>query len=676
MPARVRLFSPTHRHSWQSRPWMALAMASSLLLTTLPGIATAVEQREANNGNVNLFDVPEVPASLSAQLKRYQNTRGAGVYDWSADSESLYIGTRFAAVNQIHRVDQSGGARNQLTWFDEPVSAVQRRPQHDELSFTMDSGGSEFSQIFLLDLNSGQHRLLSDGKSRNGALAWSDDGQWLAFQSTRRNGRTNDVWVMNPAQPDQARMLVPADDGYWWGPVAFSPDLKQLLVAQYVSANDSRIWLVDIASGEKRLLTGGGEPATTNIPFAFSGDGKAIYFATDSAGEFTQLATLALDEPMPQARFITQDIPWSVEDFALDHRGQRAAFTTNEDGVSKLYQYFPKLGRYRPVDHLPQGIISGLHFSPDDQKLAFTINNARTPSDAYVLKLGGEHVAANEISRWTFSEVGGLNAEQFATPDLIHYPSFDQADGKARQIPAFIYRPKAQGPYPVVISIHGGPEGQYKPGFSSTYQHWIAELGVAVIAPNVRGSSGYGKSYLQLDNGFKREDSVRDIGALLDWIATQPDLDASRVAVYGGSYGGYMVLASAVHYSDKLKAAVDVVGISNFVTFLENTQDYRRDLRRVEYGDERNPEMRAHLEKISPLSRVGEIKIPMLVAQGHNDPRVPYTEAEQVVAALRQQGNAVWYMDALNEGHGFRKKENRDLFSEITVMFLQEYLLK
>ena len=227
----------------------------------------------------------------------------------------------------------------------------------------------------------------------------------------------------------------------------------------------------------------------------------------------------------------------------------------------------------------------------------------------------------------------------------------------------------------MVVSIHGGPEGQSRPGFSSTYQMWMEKLGVAVVIPNVRGSAGYGKTYLSLDNGFKREDSVRDIGALLDWMETQPDLDSDRVAVFGGSYGGYMVLASSFHYSDRLKAAVDIVGISNFVTFLENTQDYRRDLRRVEYGDERDPEMRAYLENIAPMNHVDKIRHPMLIVQGENDPRVPVTESEQVVAALREQGQVVWYMNALNEGHGYRKKENRDIYQQATVLFLREHLL-
>jgi dipeptidyl aminopeptidase/acylaminoacyl peptidase len=314
-------------------------------------------------------------------------------------------------------------------------------------------------------------------------------------------------------------------------------------------------------------------------------------------------------------------------------------------------------------------------FSPDGTRLGLTLNTPQTPSDSFVLELGEGPLEHGELVRWTYSEVGGLDTSRFVEPELVHFPTFDSQEGGPEAIPAWVYKPAGPGPFPVVVSIHGGPESQARPSFSSSYQLMLAKLGVAVVVPNVRGSSGYGKKYLNLDNGFLREDSVKDIGALLDWIATQDDLDQYRVAVMGGSYGGYMVLASAVHYSDRLKAAVDIVGISNFVTFLENTQSYRRDLRRAEYGDERDPEMRAHLEKISPLNSVDRIAIPLFVVQGENDPRVPVTEAVQIVEALRGAGNPVWYMNALNEGHGYSKKENRDIYQQATILFLQEYLV-
>jgi dipeptidyl aminopeptidase/acylaminoacyl peptidase len=350
---------------------------------------------------------------------------------------------------------------------------------------------------------------------------------------------------------------------------------------------------------------------------------------------------------------------------------KRAAFTVNEGGIYAVYLLDTKTHRYKQVDGLPVGFVGGLSFSPDGSALAMTLNTPKTPSDTFVLTLGKTPTSYRQLTRWTFSEVGGLDTEKFVEPSLIKYNSFDDLE-----VPAFYYKPKGEGPFPVVISIHGGPEGQARPTFSSTYQMWLEKLGAAVLVPNVRGSNGYGKSYLKMDNGYLRENSVKDIGALLDWIADQPELDSERVAVFGGSYGGYMVLASAVHYSDRLSAAVDIVGISSFVTFLENTRDYRRDLRRVEYGDERDPEMRAFLNKISPLNNIEKIKVPMFVVQGQNDPRVPVTEAEQIVRALKQRDQTVWYMNALNEGHGYRKKENRDIYGEATVLFLKKYLVQ
>ncbi len=653
---------------------LSMLLATVLFLLLSPIASAQVEERTANSGNVVLQGVPEIPEEIGEQLRRYQSVRSADLLDWSADGESIFISTRFAEVNQIHRVDRPGGARHQLTWFEEPVGSAARRPGHDSIAFLMDSGGNEFSQIFLFEPADGSTRMISDGESRNGALEWSADGRYLAFQSTRRNGRSNDVWVMDIEAGSEPRLVLESPDGTWWGPSEFSPDGDTLLIQQYVSVNDSRIHLLDLDSGELTRIAGSESEPSRNLAGGFNADGDGIYLLTDRGSEFARLASQTI-EPGAEPQIMGSHIDWSVSTAEKSPDGSSAAVVTNEGGVSKLYRLDLERGELSPIDGLPVGLINSLSFSPDGEQLGLVINSPQSPSDVYALDW-----STGELTRWTQSEVGGLDAEQFAVPELIDYPTFDEVDGEARRIPAFVYRPQntdhnREGPHPVVIQIHGGPESQSRPGFSSTYPMWMDRLGVAVIRPNVRGSAGYGKSFLQLDNGFLREDSVRDIGALLDWIETQPDLDSDRVAVFGGSYGGYMVLASAVHYSDRLKAAVNVVGISNFVTFLENTQDYRRDLRRVEYGDERDPEMRAHLEAISPLNNVEQIKVPMFVIQGNNDPRVPVSEADQIVAALREQGSPVWYMNALNEGHGFRRKENRDLYAEAVVLFFETYLI-
>jgi dipeptidyl aminopeptidase/acylaminoacyl peptidase len=266
-----------------------------------------------------------------------------------------------------------------------------------------------------------------------------------------------------------------------------------------------------------------------------------------------------------------------------------------------------------------------------------------------------------------------LNTATFPEPELVRWKSFD-----GRMISGFLYRPPARfsGKRPVAVSIHGGPEGQARPQFLARHNYWLNELGVALLYPNIRGSAGYGKTFLKLDNGRLREDAYKDVGALLDWIKTRPDLDADRVMVGGASYGGHVALAAGTLYNDRVRCLLDIVGISNLVTFLQNTESYRRDLRRAEYGDERDPEMRAFLEGIAPVHNADKLKRPLFIVQGKNDPRVPLSEAEQMVATIRTNGTPVWYLLAKDEGHGFSKKKNVDYPFYASVLFMQKYLLQ
>jgi dipeptidyl aminopeptidase/acylaminoacyl peptidase len=627
-----------------------------------------VSERTANSGNVVLSGIPEVPPEISARLQRYQNTRFAGFAAWTPDARGLYITTRFAAVPQLHRVDMPGGMRRQLTFADEPIRNVEPRPGHPELLYSVDTGGGEFFQLFLFDPATGRDRRLTDGRSRNMAATWSADGRRIAFSSTRRDGRSNDVWVMSVDDTASARPVLETPDGSMWVATDWHPDGERLLVANYVSATESRIHVLDLRTGEHTRVAGGGDQPGVYLPAAFAPDGDGIFLITDAAGDHSQLGYLRLTDG--EIEILTADIPWSIDGFMMSADRRRAGFVANEGGISRLYLMDPATRRYRRVDSVPVGILGGGAFSEDGRRLAFTLNSATTPSDVYSIELGDDPLESGELIRWTHSEVGGLDPASFVSPALIEYPSFDD-----RRIPAFVYRPAGAGPHPVVISIHGGPEGQSRPGFSSVFQSWAAEFGIAVIDPNVRGSSGYGRTYLDLDNGMRREDAVRDIGALLDWIAAQPGLDQDRVMVYGGSYGGYMVLASLMHYSDRLRGGVDIVGISDFISFLENTEAYRRDLRRAEYGDERDPEMRAFFERISPLRNAHRITTPLFVIHGQNDPRVPISEAEQIVSQVRALDRPVWFMKALNEGHGFARRENQDLMRDLVVLFFQQYLL-
>ena len=600
--------------------------------------------------------VPAVPADVFADLRRYQNTRAARLLGWM--DGGMLIATRFGNTTQLHHVAKPLGMRAQVTFFDEPVSAAGVNPgARDGFVYLKDSGGSEFYQLFFFDAEDGRSSRLSDGKSRYIGVSWSPSGRQVGYSTTEGNGVDWDLHIQDLAGE---RRVVQQGEGVGWRIDDWSDDETRLLISRYISVNESRLYEFDLATGARRRLLGGVRAAFGTVRY---GAGDDLYFTSDMDSEFRRLHRLDLVTGVVSV--LTADTPWDVATFAVSRDKARLAYVVNENGLSRLYAFEIGDRRFTALPEIPAGIVSGLRFDPHADRLGFTVSSATTPSDVFSVDFG-----SRQLTRWTMSEIGGLSRDQLAQPSLIAYESFD-----GRSIPAFVYKPSEGGPHPVIVNIHGGPEGQARPGFSPSTQFYLNELGAAVIFPNVRGSAGYGKSYLKLDNGRAREDSVRDIGALLDWIAEQPDLDADRVAVMGGSYGGYMVLASLVHYGDRLRAGVERVGISNFVTFLENTQPYRQDLRRAEYGDERDPDMRAFLESISPLNRVAEIDTPLLISQGLNDPRVPASESEQIVAALKARGVPVWYVLAENEGHGFSRKANRDYLTAVTAEFLKTRLL-
>ena len=653
----------------------SIATALLVIASALPAHAQApvVERQEV--GNRISENIPAIPAELVERLNRYQNTRGASVSGWTKDG-CLLVGTRFGETNQVHRVCQPLGMREQLTFYSEPIGAVAPMPaagSHDGFVFSKDKGGDEFSQLYWFDGGSREIRLLTDGKrTQNTGPLFSPDGKWLAYRSTARNGTDTDIWLRDMTT-GQARPVVTA--GGSWSARDFSPDGKTLLVMKGVSAAESYPGKVDLATGALTMLpVEGGKAAFGD--FAYGPDGKSAYYVSDEPvnGKPQEFQTLRHhDAATGKVTMLSGAIPWDVSGFSLSEDRRYLAYATNEDGISRLRVLSLPSHREIALPALPVGVFGSGVFSPDGHRLALSINSATSPSDVYVIDLRDARLA-----RWTQSEVGGLDASKFVAPTLIRYPTFDRVNGKPRTIPAFYYRPAnvpAGRKLPVVINIHGGPEAQSLPTFNPTAQFMANELGVAMLVPNVRGSSGYGKTYLSLDNAEKREDSVKDIGALLDWIAKQPELDSSRVGVVGGSYGGYMVLASLVHYSDRIRAGIDVVGISHFGTFLKNTESYRRDLRRVEYGDERDPKMAAIFERISPLNNADRIRAKLFVAQGKNDPRVPWTEAEQIVKAVRANGQPVWYLLFNDEGHGFRKKSNNDYFGAASVLFWQQHLL-
>jgi dipeptidyl aminopeptidase/acylaminoacyl peptidase len=615
--------------------------------------------------------VPPVPSGLAAELNRYQNIRSASFQDWDdAKGRAIYVTTRFADTTQVHHLSRPGAARRQLTFQPELVLGASARPRHDQFLMSTDVGGAENYQLFLHDRAGGPPRRITDGKSRNIAPRWSPSGELLAWSGNARNGRDLDLYLAAPADPHFRRVLKEVSGQ--WTVADWSPDESKVVAEEFLSIQKSYIYVIELISGEVTTITPrradpGAEPSAASDP-RWSKDGRAIYFITDRGSEFRRLARH--DLITGDTRYLTGAIPWDIEGYDLSDDGALVALVANEDGRDVLHVFQAATWQERGLGVLPPGRIAGLKFRGGSHELGFTRGTARDASDAYSLDVDRDHLM---LERWTESETGGLDTSSFPEPEIVRYPTFDD-----RQIPALVYRPPAgkfPGRRPVLIVIHGGPEDQARPAFLGRLNYLVSELGLVLIEPNVRGSSGYGKSYLKLDNGILREGAVRDIGALFDWIARQPGLDKDKVAVAGGSYGGFMSLAVQTTYNERIKAGIDIVGISNFVTFLKNTQAYRRDLRRAEYGDERDPRVREFLERISPLAGAGKIRTPILVVQGQNDPRVPISEAEQMVTAVKRNGVPVWYVVGKNEGHGFARKSNQDYLQAVEVLFLRKYLL-
>ncbi|MDJ0693008.1 MAG: S9 family peptidase [Mastigocoleus sp. MO_188.B34] len=643
--------------------------ATLLAVFLLPVLMVSAQQPTITPGdNLVVEGLPQIPVSLVDTVERYTQFRSASIASWHPTKRQMLISTRFGDTRQVHLVEFPLAARKQLTFFSERVGGATFQPtKGDYFVFSKDIGGNEFNQNFRYDFATGDIKLLTDGKSKNSRGVWSNSGDRMIYSSTRRTGKDRDLYIIQPQNPESDKLLAEVDGGGWFG-LNWSPDDSQFLVLEYVSINESYLWLFDTRTGDKRLITPkkeGKEKVAYNGGI-FAKDGKGLYVITDRDSEFSRLAYL--DLTTFEHTYLTSDIPWNVEDFDLSEDGKNLAFVTNEDGTGVLHILDTATKKEKPLPELPVGQIYGVRWHRNNQDLGFTLVSARSTADVYSL-----NIISNKVERWTESETGGLNTKNFPEAELVRWKSFD---GKI--ISGFLYRPPSnfKGKRPVIINIHGGPEGQFRPTFLGRLNYYLNELGVAILFPNVRGSAGYGKTFLKLDNDYKREDSVKDIGALLDWIGTQPNLDKSRILVTGGSYGGYMSLAVATKYSNKIRAAIDIVGISNFVTFLENTESYRRDLRRVEYGDERDPKMREFLLNISPVNNADKITVPLFVIHGKNDPRVPLKEAEQIVATVKKNDVPVWYLMAKDEGHGFSKKKNVDFQFYSTVMFVKRFLLK
>ena len=638
-------------------------LALAFAFAAVPGAAqdAAVEKPAA----IVADGIPPIPASLGEQTRPYMESRSASFGGWHPVNRSALVATRFGNTAQIHEVRMPMGARRQLSFEADAIAGASIAPRRgDVMVVQKDVGGSEFWQLYTL--NNGRLSLLTDGNSRNSRNslnAWSHDGRWLAYTSTRRNGTDNDIYIIDPRDKASDRLVAQVKGG-GWAVADFSPDGKNAVVINYLSVNDSDLYWMDVATGAMRPI-GDHSRRIAHGGAAFAPNGT-LWVTSDNGSEFQRLGTL--DPATGIFTAIAPDPKWDVESFDISDDGGFIAYLTNESGISRLKLLDPRTRRVRTVSGLPIGTAGGVEIAPWGS-IGLTVSSARSPSDTFSVD-----PRTLAVTRWTESETGGLDPRFNVEPELVEVKSFDD-----EPVSGFLYRPNPRrfpGKRPLIVNIHGGPEGQSRPAFLGRSNYYLNELGVAILLPNVRGSTGFGKRFVALDNGAAlRENSVKDIGAFLDRLSRDPRIDPARTAVTGGSYGGYMCYASAIRYGERLKGANCVVAISNFVTFLENTQSYRRDLRRVEYGDERNPAERAQLLAISPLTRASEIKLPLMVVTGGNDPRVPASEADQVVKAVRANGRTAWHLFAQDEGHGFAKKVNQDYQFLASLMFWQQYLL-
>ncbi|MFG6282707.1 prolyl oligopeptidase family serine peptidase [Sphingomonas sp. S6] len=636
-----------------------IAAAAALLLA---GTAMAQDSTTVAPPAAIVADgIPPVPQALADATRPYLESRSSAFGGWNPVTRGVLIATRFGNTVQAHEVAMPMGARRQLSFEADAIARASYAPKRgDVMVVQKDVGGSEFWQLYTL--RDGRLTLLTDGKSRNAINAWSHDGRWLGYSSTRRNGRDNDLYVIDPRNPKSDRLVAQVKGG-GWAISDFAPDAKTAVVTEYRSVNKTNLYRMDVATG---AMTPIGDPAAA-IAYGeakFAPDGT-LWVTSDEGSDFQRLGTI--DPKTGRFTAVAPEPKWDVDAFDISDDGRTIAYVVNEAGIDRLKLLDVASRRARTVP-LPAGSIGGVEFAPWGA-LGFALNSAKAPTDTYSLD-----PATLKVTRWTASETGGLDPARNVEPEFVEVKSFD-----GEPVSGFLYRPDPKrwpGKRPLLFNIHGGPEGQSTPGFLGRNNYLLNELGIALFYPNVRGSTGFGKRFVALDNGpFKREDSVKDIGAFLDRFDKDPRIDSKRIAETGGSYGGYMCYALAIRYGDRFKAANCIVAISNFVTFLENTQSYRRDLRRVEYGDERDPAQRAKLVEISPLTRAKELKIPLMVVTGGNDPRVPASEANQMVAAVRANGVPAWHLLAKDEGHGYAKKENQDYQFWTSLMFWQANLL-
>lgn len=648
-----------------------LLMLAACLLAANSIIARATQENEVAPGhNLLVEGVPKVPASLARSVSLYKSGYGLPLAGWDTARRQLWLKALSATATRLSRLDAPGGSP--IPIISIPAGGaydVYLQPQGNYLVYNKDSAGDESFQFYLYDISARESRLITDGKSRSTEPVWSNAGDRIVYSCAPPGGEGVDLTIINPFDPRSARTLA-RGLGHYLKAYGWSGDDRKVVFCDYASNTVSSLWIIDAATGEKTPLSHNGGKGRMEGDYygspQFSRGAKGVYVITDHESEFRRLAYV--DIATRRFDYLTSHIDWDVEAFKASPDGRTIAFVTNEEGISRLHLLDVETGKERAVPAVPPGIISDLEWHSNSADLAFNLKSPQTPNDVYSLGAG-----TGKLERWSKGFTGLVEAEKLPRPELIHWKSFD-----GRLIGGFLYRPSGtfSGRRPVIIDIHGGPEEQYRPGFGYEDNYFINELGVVKIYPNVRGSTGYGKTFARLDDGLLRMDAVKDVGALLDWVKEQPDLDAGRVLIQGASYGGFVALAAAANYGERIRGAISDAGPANLLTSLEGTAGWRRGVRRSEYGDERDPRIREFFNRIAPANNVDKISKPLMLIQGQNDRRVPAGESGRMAEALKKKGVEVWYLLAKDEGHDWARQGNLDFRLYAMALFVQERLLK
>jgi dipeptidyl aminopeptidase/acylaminoacyl peptidase len=637
-----------------------------LLAVPLLAGGAALSAPAVVRGNLVLDGIPESASEAADKfdkLDAYLSARQARPEEFTAKGQVL-IATRFGEVDELHLVDQALGARRQMTFVREPISggAFSPDPNKNAFFYTADSASDENSQIYYQRVGDATARRLTDGKSINGGALWSTAGREIAFSTMARDSGSRDIDIIDPDAGALPRLAV-GGDGADWSVLDWSPDDRKLLLRKHVTAYEDYLFVFDLGTGQKREVEP--SPAKGAIPSAkFSRDGTGVYFVSNRDGDYARLRFVNLFTSDKNDLSGRGDA--DVEQLALSKDGHYLAYVTDEGGVDKLNLIDLRAHQDLVAPSLPaRGIVDSLSFDAAGKRLLFGLTAANQPRDAYVLDLAG-----NRLEPWTASEAGPLDRTKFVVPRLTQFPTFDRADGKPRVLPVYIYEPATPGPHPVLIVLHDGPDARFRPTFDPWIEYVVNELGFAVLAPNVRGSTGYGKSFSALARGTLREDAIKDVGALLVWLALDNRFDKTHVVVSGAGYGGYMALAALVNYGERLRGAVALAPITDFIGFVSGTAPELRAAARDEFGDERDTDARMFLRRISPLSNADRITRPVLLVHGKNDRRVPIAQSEQLVNRLRAHNQTVWYLKALDEGGSFARWQNREAYYRAFAEFL------